>query len=239
MNDLETIDNYFTGQLTPPEKTRFEQQIVADPNLAKAVAFYVQAHQTARQQAQDERKAEWAALRKRQPVVRRPVWAPMSYAAAACVLLLLGFFVFWPSPSAPAEVADRYINQNLTTLRVTMSSQPDTLQLARQAYNTGQFAQAETLIADWQKRQPDNTEVLELAGLVSLRQGKYDKAIGQFHRLSQRTNLQANPGLFYETLARLKRSKAGDEATARTLLQTVIDQNLDGKKAAKELIDEL
>jgi tetratricopeptide (TPR) repeat protein len=239
---LKPIDNYFTGQLTPPEKMRFEQQIVADPHLAESVAFYVQARQTARQQAvtaQAERKAEWATLRERQGVVHKSRWAPMSYAAAACVLLLLGFFVFWPNPSAPAEVADRYIRENLTTLPITMSGQPNNLQLARQAYNTGQFAQAETLIASWQKRQPDNTEVLELAGLVSLRQGDYDKAIGQFHRLSQRTDLQANPGLFYESIARLKRNQSGDEATARKLLQTAIDQNLDGKKGAKELIDDL
>lgn len=239
MNDLETIDNYFTGQLTPPEKNQFEQQIVADPQLAEAVAFYVQAHQTARQQAHAERKAGWATLRKRQGVVRQPSWAPMSYAAAASVLLLLGFFVFWPNAASPSEMADRYINENLTTLSVTMSSQPDTLQLARQAYNAGQLSQAETLITGLQKREPDNTDGLKLAGLVSLRQGDYDKAIDRFHRLSQQTGLMANPGLFYEALARLKRSKAGDEATARQLLQTVIDQNLDGKKAAKALIDDL
>jgi tetratricopeptide (TPR) repeat protein len=238
MNDLDTIDNYFSGQLTGPEKAQFEQQIVTDPNLAETVAFYVQARQTARQQAQAGRKAEWAALRQRQEPVSQPVWRPMSYAAAACVVLLLGLFVFWPNPSAPA-IADRYIQENLTTLSVTMSSQPDTLQLARQAYNEGQFAKAETLITTLQQRDAVNTDALKLAGLVSLRQGKYDKAIEQFHRLSQRTDLRANPGLFYEALARMKRNQPDDKATARQLLNTVIDQNLEGRKAAKELIDEL
>ena len=238
MNDLNTIDNYFAGQLTEPEKARFEQQISMDTELAEAVAFYVQARQTARQQAQAGRRAEWAAIRERQIKVRQPVWVPMAWVAAACVLLLLGFFLFSPQPSA-REVADRYIRENLTTLPVTMSSQPDTLQLARQAYNTGQFAQAETLIAGLQKRQSDNTDVLKLAGLVSLRQGNYDKAIEQFHNLSQRTGLQANPGPFYEAIARLKRNAPDDESTAKKMLQTVIDQNLDGKKAAKELIDDL
>ncbi len=243
MNDLETIDNYFTGQLAAPEKTRFEQRINTDAELAEAVAFYVQARQTARQQAQGAlvqagRKAEWATLRERQVKVRQPVWVPMAWVAAASVLLLLGFFLFSPQPSAP-EVADHYIKENLTTLSVMMSSKPDTLQLARQAYNTRQFAQAETLLADWQRPNTDNTEVLKLAGLVSLRQEKYDKAIEQFHSLSQRTGLRANPGLFYEAIARMKRNAPNDVATARKVLQTVIDQNLEGKKAAKALIDEV
>ena len=238
MNHIETIDNYFTGQLTGPEKARFEQQILADSDLAEAVAFYVQARQTARQQAQAGRKAEWATLRE-QNTVSKPLWLPMAWVAAACVLLVLGFFLFRPAPLAPPELADRYIQDNLTTLSVTMGSQPDTLQLARQAYNDGQLARAETLIARLQRSDTDNTEVLKLTGLVALRQGNYDKAIGQFHSLSQRTDLRANPGLFYESLARLKRNAPNDEATARQLLNTVVDQNLEGKKGAKKLIDEL
>ena len=238
MNTLDTIDDYFTGQLTGPEKTWFEQQIVADPELAEAVAFYVQTRQIAHQQAQMDRKTEWVALREQPGRVLQPNWMPMAYAAAACVLLLLGFFLFWPNPSVP-ELADRYIQENLTTLSVTMSSQPDTLQMARQAYNDGQLAQAEKLLANLQRPNTDNTEVLKLAGLVALRQGNYDKAIGQFHSLSQRTDLRANPGLFYEAIARMKRNQPADEATARQLLNTVIEQNLEGKKAAKQLIDEL
>ena len=233
MNDLDTIDNYFSGQLTDPEKAQFEQQIVTDPNLAEAVAFYVQARQTARQQANAGRKAEWATIRQRQGRVSQPVWMPMSYAAAACVALLLGFFVFWPNPSTPSEMADRYIKENLTTLPVTMGSQPDTLQLARQAYNSGQFAQAETLLSAVQRKETDNTDAQKLAGLVSLRQGKYDKAIEQFHRLSQRTDLRANPGLFYEALARMKRNQPDDEATARQLLQTVSTRIWKAKKRQK------
>ncbi len=81
--------------------------------------------------------------------------------------------------------------------------------------------------------------MLKLAGLVSLRQENYEKAIGQFHSLSQRTDLRANPGLLYEAIARLKRNQSGDEATARKVLQTVIDQNQEGKKAATELLDDL
>lgn len=237
MNNLDILDDYFRGHLSGPEKARFEQQVVTDPDLAKAVAFYVQARQTARQQAQTSRKAEWATLRE-QNTVSKPLWLPMAWVAAACVLLVLGFFLFRPTPMTPSAVADRYIQGNLTTLPVTMDSQPDTLKLARQAYNDGQFAKAETLLTILQRKDADNTDALKVAGLISLRLGNYDKAIEQFHRLSQRTDLRANPGFFYEAIARMKRNQTDDAATARQLLQTVVDQNMEGKKAAKALIDE-
>lgn len=40
-NVLEHIDSYFQGALSPDEKRKFEQAILADPELAKEVAFYV------------------------------------------------------------------------------------------------------------------------------------------------------------------------------------------------------
>ncbi|GAB4013117.1 hypothetical protein GCM10028808_31150 [Spirosoma migulaei] len=238
MNDLETIENYFAGQLPDVEKTRFEQQIVADPDLAEAVSFYVQAKQMARSEALDQRKTEWAALQQQEAQASRRVWMPIAYAAAACVLLVLGFFLFWPQPSTK-QLANQYIQDHLTTLSVTMGSQPDSLQLASQAYNEGQFDAAEAIVLAKLTRDSTNSDFLKIAGLVSLRQENYDQAIVQFHRLGQRTELRANPGLFYEALAYLKRSQPTDKVTARQLLQTVIDQNLEGRKGAKELIEKL
>ncbi|GAB3946899.1 hypothetical protein GCM10028805_18190 [Spirosoma harenae] len=238
MNDLDNIENYFAGRLPDVEKARFEQQIVADPELAEAVAFYIQAKQVARTEALAQRTEAWETIRKQETESRRTVWAPITYAAAACVALALGFFLFWPKQPSAEQLADQYIQTNLTTLSVTLGTQADSLQLARQAYNDGQFAEAEAIVKDQQQRDSTNAELLKLAGLVSLRQGNYDQAINQFHRLSQRTDLRANPGLFYEALTHLKRSQSDDKATARQLLQTVIDQNLEGKKAANELIDE-
>ena len=239
MNDLDTIEDYFAGQLSEGEKARFEQQIVADPELAEAVAFYIQAKQIAHTEAIAKRKETWETIRKQESQISRPIWMPISYAAAACIVLLLGFFLFWPNQQSAEQLADQYIQTNLTTLSVTLSSQSDSLQLARQAYNAGRFAEAEDIIQTQQQRDSSNAELLKLAGLVSLRRGNYDQAINQFHRLSQRTNLRANPGLFYEALTHLKRAQPNDKTTAQQLLQTVIDQNLDGKKAAEALSKDL
>ena len=238
MNDLEIIESYFSGQLSDTEKSQFEQQIVTDPELAQAVAFYVQAKQVAREEARSQRKADWEIIRQRQARVSKPVWRPFAYAAAASILLVLGFFLFRPQPSAQ-QLADRYIQENLTTLPVTMSSQPDSLQRARQAYNEGRFADAEAIVSALQQQGSGKAELLKIAGLVSLRNGNYDQAINQFHRLSQQTDLRANPGLFYEALARLKRNRPEDKNIAHELLKTLINKNLEGKKAAAGLIDDL
>lgn len=238
MNDLETIESYFAGQLSDTKKSQFEQQIVADPELAQAVAFYMQAKQVAREEALLQRKADWEIIRQRQARMSRPVWMPFAYAAAASIALILGFFLFHPQPSTQ-ELADRYIQENLTTLPVTMSSQPDSLQRARQAYNEGRFADAAAIVSALQQRDSTQAELLKITGLVSLRQGNYDQAIDQFHRLSQHADLRANPGLFYEALARLKRNRPEDKNTARELLKTLINKNLEGKRAAEGLVDEL
>lgn len=235
MNDLETIEHYFAGQLSDAEKARFEQQIVADPELAEAVAFYLQARKTAQETALRERKAEWDMIRQQERKNRTVTWRVFAYAAAACALLVLGLVLFRPQTS-PEEMADQYIREQLTTLSVTMGSQPDSLQRARQAYNEGNLTEAETRVSALRTRDPNNTELIKLAGLVALRRGNYDQAIERFQQLGQRTDLRANPGFFYEALTLLKRNQPGDKNRAQELLQTVIDQNLEGKKAAEGLI---
>ncbi|WP_080057795.1 hypothetical protein [Spirosoma aerolatum] len=238
MNDLETIENYFAGRLPDSEKTRFEQQIVSDPELAQAVAFYIQAKQVARTEALMQRKADWEAIRRQPKRTINPTWVPFAYATAASILLILGFFLFRPQPSAQ-QLADRYIQAHLSILPVTMNSRPDSLQRAHQAYNDRRFAQADAIITALQRRDTSSAELLKIAGLVSLQQGNYDQAINQFHRLSQQANLRANPGLFYEALARLKRNRPDDKNIAFQLLNMVINKSLEGKKAALELVEVL
>ncbi|GAB3259644.1 hypothetical protein GCM10027347_23430 [Larkinella harenae] len=238
MNDLETIDNYFAGHLSGTEKAAFEQRIEADPELAEAVAFYLQARKTVQQEAVRQQKAEWEMIRQQENQSRTVSWRPLAYAVAACTLVVLGLFLFWPKPPAE-ELTDRYIRENLTLLPVTMSGQPDSLQRAKQAYNEGKLTEAGKMLTVLLERDSANTELIKLSGLVSLRQGNNDKAIDLFQRLSQHTELRANPGIFYEALALLKRGQPSDKNRARLLLQTVISRNLEGRKAAERLIPPL
>lgn len=235
--DWTVIDDYFSQKLAPDARKTFENQLRTDPETAEAVAFYLSARQVARQTSTEQRKAE---LLHRSPhLARRAPW-PYALAAAACLVLLLGIgWVLWFQKPAASELADDYINRNLTQLSVTMGSGSDSLQRSLDLINGGKINEADEWLADMLKRQPNQPDVLKWAGVVALRRGQYDLAISRFSQLGRRTDLYANPGVFYEALARLKRNQPDDKNTAKELLQTVISKNLDGSTEARQLLDQL
>jgi tetratricopeptide (TPR) repeat protein len=260
MNDLEFIENYVNGQLSADERARFETALRTDPAVADALAFYMLAKHTAKIDAHEQRKAEFDALRKKSyvsgeviagaddvPVVK-PLWSvPMRWAAAASVVLILGLGWYFLRGTTgtdatrtlaanATEQTDAYITDHFNQLSTTMSGQTDSLKQGVGLYNEQKFAEAETIFQDILKRQPDNDRALNYAGIVALRQGNYDQAIDRFHRLSERTDLFANPGTFYEALAYLKRGQPMDKERAQNLLHTVISKNLEGKNEAAQLL---
>ena len=238
-NDLETIENYLTGQLSAEERTQFETTLRTDPAVADALAFYALAKHTAKVDARAQRQAELGALR-RQPA--RLQWAaPMQWVAAASVVLLLGlswYFLRDTTGSTDAtQLADAYITKNFDQLPTTMGGGPtDSLKQGVDLYNNNKFAEAEAVFQDVLIGQPDNDRALKFAGIVALRQQKYDQAIDRFHRLSQRTDLFSNPGTFLEAIALLQRGRPMDKSQAKKLLNDVISKNLEGKREAAELV---
>ncbi|UFH57296.1 tetratricopeptide repeat protein [Spirosoma sp. KNUC1025] len=241
--DLETIENYLAGKLSPVERTQFESVLNTDPEVADAVAFYLLTRQAAQDQVREreQRRAELDELRTQNIPVRSPRSVPMSWAAAASVILLLGLGWLFFRPTDSAVVADRlvdeYVTEHFMELPTTMGGEGvDSLTIGAEQFNKGKLAEAEALFERIATRQPENENALKYAGIVSLRQGNYDKAITFFHRLSQQTDLVANPGTFYEALALLKRGQPLDKSQAKKLLEDVINKNLDGKQEAERLI---
>lgn len=244
--DLETIENYLTGQLPPDERAQFEVALRTDPAVADAMAFYLLTKQVAQEEARDQRRAELDALRTQtQNVPVRSLWsAPMRWAAAASIIVLLGLGWSFFRPTDPnvmaSRLTDEYIAAHFTTLSNTMDSgSTDSLKIGSDLFNTGKLAEADAVFENVLTREPNNENALKYGGIVSLRQGNYDKAINQFHRLSQQTDLLANPGTFYEALAYLKRSQPLDKSQAKKLLEEVINKNLEGKGEAEKIVNEL
>ncbi|MPR33688.1 tetratricopeptide repeat protein [Salmonirosea aquatica] len=235
----ERIEPYFNEALSPPEREQFEQELLHNPQLAEEVAFYLSTRQVLREQILAERHAAWQKQEYKVPygatLMRR--LQPWYYAAAAVVLLALTWFWLSMSKLTAREMAGAYIEKNLVTLSVQMGGEADSLQMAIQSYNDGQFATARSLSEALLQRNPDNAEALKLVGIIALRQQNYDEAITYFHRLAQRQDLYANPGTFYEALAYLQRNRPSDVDTARKLLQTVVSENLDGKPEAVKWLE--
>lgn len=239
--DLEIIENYLTGQLPSDERAQFEASLRTDPEVANAMAFYLMTKQIAQNEAREQRRAELDALRTR---TVRPLWsAPMRWAAAASVIILLGlgWFFFQPTDSTlvASRLTDEYIAAHFTNLSTTMDGVADSLKTGIDLFNKNKLAEAEAIFQGVLIREPNNENALKYAGIVSLRQGDYDKAITLFHRLSQQPDLVVNPGTFYEALVHLKRGQPLDKSLAKKLLEEVVTKNLEGKPEAKELLDQL
>lgn len=190
MTDLEFIENYVNGQLSPDEKTRFETALRTDPAVADALTFYMLAKHTAKVDARDQRRAEFDALRRDayagpvagtdERIIAKPSWSiPMSWAAAASVVLVLGlgwYFMRDTISAAPGIAADAtqqtdtYIAGHFDKLSTTMGGAADSLKQGVSLYNDKKFAEADAIFQGILTHQPDNDRALTYAGIVALRQ---------------------------------------------------------------------
>lgn len=236
---FEKIDDYFTGQLAPDERTAFENALRTDAELANTTAFYVATKRTAAELNRADRMAQLAA----RPVRSRA--GQFSWVAAASVLLVvslgLGWFLLRSGASeTPQALADAYITKNLTELPVTMSANTaDSLQMGANLFNANKLPRAGAIFTAIYRADTANDTALKYAGIVSLRLKNYDQAIEQFQALGRRTDLLVNPGLFYEALARIERNQPNDKQLAKKLLETVISRNLAGKADAEKLLEKI
>lgn len=232
----ERIDDYFKKQLPELERKKFEEDLKSSPELAESVAFYLVTQDVAKQNTREkelmERHAAWQKLGavETKTMTRQLIY----YASAAVILIALGLgWFFLKSGTQDRELlASAYVEKNFSTLSVQMDAEADSLQRAINAYNNGEYGNAENQVEVILKRDPENAEAQKLAGIVSLKLKNYDKAITYFHQLGEQENLFSNPGKFYEAIAHIQRGLPLDKKLADSLLEEVIDSNLDGKEEA-------
>jgi tetratricopeptide (TPR) repeat protein len=232
----ERIEDYFKRQLSDPEKAQFEKDLKTDPELAESVAFYLLVKKSARQEIRDQRLAErhaaWQQLPTSQPKL---ISRQLFYYAAAAVLFLamgLGWYFLNIGTQNQQALAGQYVSEHFSTLNVHMDGNADSLQQAIDQYNKGNYKEAGVRVDAVLRNDPQNAEAQKIAGIVSLQEGDYDKAINHFQQLGNQKQLFSNPGRFYEAIARLQRGSPLDKKLADSLLREVIDGNLEGKKEA-------
>ena len=154
------------------------------------------------------------------------------------LLLLLGWWSLYRQAESPERFADTYVQENFSgNLSLLMSGQADSLQTALSLANQGKNKEALALLDALVRRDPTSEAAKNYAGIVAFRLGNYDQAVAYFHALGQQPGLYSNPGAFYEAVVRLKRGQPGDKAAARTLLETVVRENLEGKEEAVKWLE--
>ena len=250
MDSLEYIDSYFKGGFSPEEARQFERSIQDDPVFAEEVAWYLSASVALKEELIEEKKRRFMELYRQRgekgdgehagigqrtiggPRVRRLL--PALAAAAVVLAIALGWFLFF-KPVGTSTLADQYIQQNLSSFSVKMGA-GDSLQTALNLYNQGDFKEALQELEGILQTDSSNLTAITDAGIVSLRLQFYEKALGYFKKLEAHTDLQLNPALFYEALTIMKRDQTGDRSRAKQILREVVDNNLDKKNDALQLL---
>jgi tetratricopeptide (TPR) repeat protein len=232
----ERIEDYFSGTLSESDKNRFEADLKSDPTLVEDVGFYLAARKAAavdlRTDQLVERHKEWQQLQKPANNYRQlRTWYSVA-AAVAFIAFALAWYMLRHNEPDLKELANGYILENFTTLSVQMGSNSDSIQLAINNYNKGQYATTMAVCNAILLREPDNAEAKKIAGIVSLKLLDYDNAISYFHKLAEQNELFANPGKFYEAIALIRSGVPEHRQRAEELLNEVIDEGLDGKEEA-------
>jgi len=246
MESLEYIDAYFAGEFPPEEVGRFEKRIEEDPAFADEVAYYLGVLSAAREANRTERKERFRELYRegagtgRTATVRRMdarKWLAVIAAAAVLAMIVLTWLLYL-KPANPARLAERYIQQNLALLPVKMGS-ADSLATSVNLYNSGKFPEALQQYEGILQSDSLNPAALNYAGIVSLRMKNYDKALDYFIKLEHHTDSHVNPALFYEALTLLRRNYTGDADHAKQLLRRIVENELNRRADAQELLGKL
>jgi tetratricopeptide (TPR) repeat protein len=234
MTELEYIENYFSNKLSHDDKQAFEERCESDRTFAEAVSFYILTREQVHEALIDQKKNQF--LTQYQELSRNNAGSERRgrtwfYFAAACIFLAIAFLTFFQTAS-PQQLADAYIDENLTLLSTTMSGETDSLALGIGAFNKKDFKTAEIIFRSLGQNEALAPETTKYLGITYLVNGEYTQAIEQFNKLISFTTLYANPGKFYLALTLMKRGKEGDEAEAKKLLRDVETQKLPGYKEA-------
>lgn len=237
------IDNYFGGTLTTAERLAFEKRCEEDEAFAEEVAFYIASRDAIKKEAHLERKKEFEELYRQHTPASRPEGivrklVPYISAAAACLLVFFAWMLFM-KPADPRKLASAYIDNNLSTLSITMSAAKDSVQIGIANYNDKHYAEAEKIFKSLKADNEVAPDAIKYLGILYLQTGRYDEAIAQFDTLAKYGTLFANPALFYKAVVLMKRSASGDREAAKDLLEEVVKKDLSGSKEAREWLNKL
>jgi len=238
MDNLDYIDDYFSGANTNEQIKLFEQKIMSDPGFAEDVAFYTSATGTLKEQATEQKKVRFKEIYLAQKVMPakvipiKSIWRYM--AAASVVAAVIGLTLFFTTgKTSPKQLADKYIIQNFAAMQgISMGTKKDSLQNGLDLYNHGKLTAALVQFKSMVKNDSTDAVAKKYAGIICLRFENYDEALQYFSSLENDASLYINPGKFYKALTLMERNKTGDKDAAKVLLHDVVDKNLEGKDFA-------
>lgn len=243
METLDYIESYFTNALNQTERKTFEQRCENDNAFAQEVALYTLTREALREKLLQQKQEKWKTFGtvKQNHIAAAPVrkmnfrqWVP--YAAAACILLAVAL-VYLNGSTSPQQLADTYIDRNITHIGIEMSASRDSLETGMKYYNNKNYDSALNLFKALDNDLPVRSDAKKYEGYVYLVTKDYDKALIQFDELAN-MDLYSNPGMFLKAVTLLRRNREGDKEAAKELLNKVLsDKKAEGDEDAKKILD--
>lgn len=241
MTNLDYIENYFTNTPGTDLTREFEERIKSDPGFAEEVAFYLAAHEVAKEASGLEKKERFKETYRGNRGTRTiPIRKLIYYIATAAVVsgLIFGTYTFF-RPVSTQQLAGQYEKEHLQTLPVTMSGRADSLQTGLRLYNDEKFMEALTQFESIIRSDSSSYTAKEYAGITSLRLKEYDKALSWFGQLETYKGLYSNPAQILQAVTLMERNQPGDAAKAKQLLQKIVTDDLEGKEFAEEWLKKM
>lgn len=249
---FEQFDLYLNGKMSSEEKSYFEAELSSDSELYSTFEIY-RTIEVTMQEKENHMVNDRAlltslhALNERYFKPERPLqdarvtplysgklFRMFTLMAAAIAIILISYFVFFPSGDKVKVLATSYYNENLLQLSQTMGNADDSLQSGIAAYNNKDYNTALAYFKNIYNSHPENSEAKKYVGLAYLAKRDYTHALQAFDELSQMQNLYSNPGLFLKAVTLLMRDKSGDRKSAKQIMEKLAEENAEGSRESKE-----
>lgn len=241
LKNIEWIEKYFNNHLSEKEKQSVEDKLRHDKEFAEDIVFYQQTKRLAKKEADELKKAEWAALATK--LENRPNYQWVLWAGALILLFWAVFFAFRsyqkPSPLRSwQEMANESIEQIVLQDPTTMGikSEDSLMVQGIRLLNEGNTEKARILLESAASQNTKNHEAQEALGLCLLKIKDFDAAQKIFEQLAA-IELVGNKALYYQALILIQKN---EKQAAIALFEKIVadkTEYIGAKKQARKWLE--
>jgi len=255
--DIEKIEQYLSGQLSPQELTAFERALASNKELAKQVEMMrdldlaladekaVEVQQTIQQVGKDFFAADHTSGNtKKHSIKRLPFYRRPLAIAASILFLVAAAALIWQMNAGGTSLSNdelfaQYYSIEKMSPTVRGDQQTDSLyNLALLQYNDKQYSSAINHLNTLLEQDPDNLQFVNALANAYLNDQQLEKAKVQFKRIVEDgKSIMAPKAIWYLALIQIKQGKV--EEAKKQLEQLTTTEDLTLAKQASALLDAL
>ena len=222
MSDIEQIEKYLGGELSPDELQAFNLRLQNDKDFAGIFAMYksIVTEMSESEEERELRKNLSAITQKHFKVAatakiitlkpNRTKWLLYATAAAASIVILLFLKPWEQKPVSNEQLYAQYAVPEELPAVVRGVNNDSLLIKATNLYNQIKYPAALILLDSLVKQRPAEAQLQLALGICFVETGKYDSAINRFDSLAVRESIYKYIAMEWKALAYLKQNKTAD-----------------------------